>query len=178
MPKAIWIKLISRYHNDLLTGHFGINKIQELITEKYFWPPLWYNVEAYIKNCDICLVLKAVKYKFYNNFQFLPVSIHWWKNLLMDFMTGLPVLTNWNGDSYDFILVIVDRLTKMVHYKLIKITINMPTLAKVIIDVVIGHHSLPNLIVTNRGFLFTSEFWSLLYYFFGIKRRLCTTFHP
>ena len=96
----------------------------------------------------------------------------------MDFVTGLPISTNWKEDSYDSILVIVDRLTKMVHYKPVKITINTPGLTKVIINVVVRHHGLSNLIVTDRGFLFTSKFWSLLCYFFGIKRKLFTAFHP
>ena len=55
----------------------------------------------------------------------------------MDFVTGLPVLTDWKGDSYDSILVIVDRLTKMVYYKPVKITIDAPGLAEVIIVVVV-----------------------------------------
>ena len=50
-------------------------------------------------------------------------------------------------------------------------------ISKVIIDVVICHHGLPNLIMTDRGSLFTSKFWSLLCYFLGIKRRLSTVFH-
>ena len=33
----------------------------------------------------------------------------------MDFITGLSILTNWEEDNYDFILVIVDWLTKMVN---------------------------------------------------------------
>ena len=66
----------------------------------------------------------------------------------------------------------------MVHYKQVKITLNAPGLAVIIIDVVIRHHGLPDSIVTNRGSLFTSKFWSLLCYFLGIKRRLSTAFHP
>ena len=66
----------------------------------------------------------------------------------------------------------------MVHYKPVKVTINAPGLAEVIINVVVGHHGLPNSIVTDRGSLFTSKFWSLLCYFLSIKRRLSTTFHP
>ena len=95
----------------------------------------------------------------------------------MDFVTGLPISTDWKGDSYDSILVIVDRLTKMIHYKLVKITIDAPGLAEVIIDVVVHHHGLPDSIVTDIGYLFTSKFWSLLCYFLGIKRRLLTAFH-
>ena len=80
----------------------------------------------------------------------------------MDFLTGLPILTNWKKDSYDSILIIVDRLTKMVHYEPVKMTINAPRLAKVIIDMVVRYHGLFDLIVTDRGLLFTSKFWSSL----------------
>ena len=96
----------------------------------------------------------------------------------MDFVTSLPISTNWKGDSYNSILVIVDWLTKMVHYEPVKITIDAPGLAEVIIDVVVWHHGLPDSIVTDRGALFTSKFWSSLCYFLGIKRRLSTAFHP
>ena len=66
----------------------------------------------------------------------------------------------------------------MVYYKPVKITIDAPGLAEVIIDVVVRHHGLPDSIVTDRGALFTSKFWSSLCYFLGIKRRLSTAFHP
>ena len=96
----------------------------------------------------------------------------------MDFVTGLPISTTWKRDSYNSILVIVNWLTKMVHDELVKITIDVPGLAEVIIDVVVRHHGLLDSIVTDRGSLFTSKFWSLLCYFFGIKRRLSTAFSP
>ena len=91
---------------------------------------------------------------------------------------GLPISTDWKRDSYDSILVIVNRLINMVHYKPVKITINTPDLAEVIINVVVRHHGLPDLIVTDWGSFFTSKFWSSLCYFFGIKRRLSTAFYP
>ena len=96
----------------------------------------------------------------------------------MDFVTGLPISTDWKGDSYDSILVIVDRLTKMVHYEPVKVTINAPGLAEVILDVVVRHHGLPDSIVSDKGSLFTLKFWSSLCYFLGIKRGLLTAFHP
>ena len=95
----------------------------------------------------------------------------------MDFVTGLPISTNWKGESYNSILVIVDRLTKMVHYEPVKITIDAPGLAEVIIDVVVRHHGLLDSIITDWGSLFTSKFWSLLCYFLEIKKRLSMAFH-
>ncbi len=96
----------------------------------------------------------------------------------MDFVTGLPVSTNWKGETYNPILVIVNRLTKIVHYKPIKATIDALGLAEVIIEVVVRHYGLPDSIVSNWGSLFTSKFWSSLCYFLGIKQRLSTAFHP
>ena len=90
----------------------------------------------------------------------------------------LPISTDWKGESYDLILFIIDRLTKMVHYELVKITIDTPGLAEVIIDILVWHYSLPYSIITDWGSLFTSKFWSSLSYFLGIKRRLFTAFHP
>ena len=149
VPKAIRTELISRHHNDPLAGHFGIEKTRELLARKYYWPTLRHDVEAYVKGCDVCLASKAVRHKPYSDLQLLPVPTHQWKDLSMDFMTGLPVSINWRGDSYDSILVIVDWLTKMVHYKPVKITLNALGLAKVIIDVVVRHPGLLDSIVTN-----------------------------
>ena len=66
----------------------------------------------------------------------------------------------------------------MVYYKPVKITINTPGPAKIIIDVVVCHHGFPDSIITDRGSLFTSKFWSSLCFFLCIKHRLSTAFHP
>ncbi len=131
-----------------------------------------------MKGCDVCVASKAVRHKPYRDLQSLPVPTYKWKDPLIDFVTGLPILTNWKGKSYDSILVIVDRLTKMVHYEPVKVTIDAPGLADVIIDVVMRYHSLPNPIVSDRGSVFTSKFWSSLCYYLKIKRKLSTAFHP
>ena len=77
VPKAIWMELISHHHDNPLAGHFGIEKTRKLLTRKYFWPSLRHDVDAYIKGCDVCLALKAVRHKPYNNLQSLPIPTHW-----------------------------------------------------------------------------------------------------
>ena len=64
------------------------------------------------------------------------------------------------------------------HYEPVKVTIDASELAKVIIDVVVWHHNLPNSIVTNKGSFFTLKFWLSLCYFLGVKQKLSTVFHP
>ena len=89
----------------------------------------------------------------------------------MNFVTGLLLSADQKSDSYNLILVIINRFTKMVHYKPLKVTINAPKLVKAIIDVV-------NFIINDQRAIFTSKFWFLPCYFLNIKRRLSTAFHP
>ena len=176
--EIIRAELISRHYDDLLASHFGIKKTRELVAQKYYWPTFCHDIENYVKGCDVCLALKVIQHKPYGNLQSLPILTHRLKDLSMDFVTGLLVLTDWKRDSYDSILVIVDWLTKMVYYEPVKVIIDAPGLAEVIIDMVVRYYGLLDSIVTNQRSFFTLKFWSLLCYFLGIKRKLSTAFHP
>lgn len=67
MPKIIRTKVISQNHNDLLAGHFEINKTRELMTKKYYQKTFWQNIKSYIKIYDVCLASKVVRYKLYSD---------------------------------------------------------------------------------------------------------------
>ena len=170
--------MISRQHNDPLARHFGINKTRELVGQKYYWLRLRKEVKSYVWGYDVYLASKAITHKPYDDLQFLPIPTHRWKDLSIDYVTGLSLFSDWKSDSYDSILVIIDRLLKMVHYKPVKVTIDAPVIGEVIINVVVQHHGLPNSIISDRGAIFTSKFWSSLCYFLGIKWRLSIVFHP
>ena len=53
------------------------------------------------------------------------------------FVIGLLISTNWKGDNYNSILVIVDQLIKMIYYEPVRVIIDALGLAKVILDVVV-----------------------------------------
>lgn len=67
----------------------------------------------------------------------------------MDSMTELSISAIWKNKSYNFILVIIDYLIKIVNYKPIKIIIDIPRLVKVIINVVIYYHEIFKSIITD-----------------------------
>ena len=68
----------------------------------------------------------------------------------MDFVICFLILANWKGDSYNLIFVIVDWLTKMVHYKLVKITFVTLGLVKVIMNMIIYYYKvLESIIITQ-----------------------------
>lgn len=91
--EAICTELISCYHNDLLAGHFEINKTRKLIGQKYYWPSLRKDV-AYVKGCDVCLGSKTVRHKAYDDLQALAIQTYQWKDFSIDFVTRLPISTN------------------------------------------------------------------------------------
>ena len=62
IPEIIRTGLIRSNYDASLAGHFGIEKKREYVTNKYYWETLFYNVEAYIRGCDICLASKVVKH--------------------------------------------------------------------------------------------------------------------
>ena len=66
----------------------------------------------------------------------------------------------------------------MVHYEPVLTTLDAEQLAEVLIEAIFKYHGLPDSIITDRGSLFTSKFWSSLCYYLNVKRRLKTAFHP
>lgn len=76
---------------------------------------LYHNIESHVKDYNVYLLSKTVCHKYYSNIQSFLVSIHYWNNLLIDFVTGLQILANEKNYSYDIILIYVDYLTKMVY---------------------------------------------------------------
>ena len=72
----------------------------------------------------------------------------------MDFVTGLPNTLR----GHDSIRVIVDRLTKSVHFILINISFPMSKLAEIYTSVIVKLHGVPLCIVSDRDPRFTSDF--------------------
>ena len=91
----------------------------------------------------------------------------------MDFITALPIS---NGKYV--LWVIIDRLTKMGRFVACQGTMNPEDLADHFLQQVIRPHGLPSSMVSDRGPLFTSDFWKRVMETLGISRNLSTAFHP
>ena len=73
-------------------------------------------------------------------------------------MIGLPISIDWKDKNYNLIIIIIDLSIKMIYFKLMKIMINIPSLTKEIINVVIKHYSLSNSIIADQDLLFILKF--------------------
>jgi hypothetical protein len=75
----------------------------------------------------------------------------------MDYIVELPP-----SNSYNTILVYIDRLTKIAYFCLITTNVTAEETAKLYVKHVFKNYRLPSNIVTNRGAQFTSAFTTKL----------------
>ncbi|RYC53832.1 hypothetical protein CHU98_g12376, partial [Xylaria longipes] len=175
--KSLHFQIIELYHDDALAGHFGEHRTQELVERKFYWQHLRKDVQDYVKGCAICLGAKAKHHREYGELNPLPIPSAPMRELSMDFITGFPP-TFYKGKMVDSIFVIVDRFTKMTLLFPVSTTITATELAVLFHQEVECKYGSPTGIVSDRGPVFTSKFWSHLCYYTKIKQRLSVAFHP
>jgi len=89
-----------------------------------------------------------------------------------DFITKLPL-----AQGYDSILVVVDRLTKMVYFIPTTEKMSVEGLAKLFRDNMWKLYGLPESIILDRGPQFAAELMKELNGMLGIESKLSTAFH-
>ena len=113
MPKdkKLRAEIVRLHHDTPIGGHGKQWKTVELVTRNFWWPEITKEVKRYVEGCDACQRNK-------NRMEqpagkSMPNSIleKPWTHISADFITKLPL-----AQGYDSILVVVDRLTKMVHF--------------------------------------------------------------
>ncbi|GJT27329.1 putative reverse transcriptase domain-containing protein [Tanacetum coccineum] len=76
------------------------------------------------------------------------------------------------------LLVIIDRLTKSVHFIPIKETYSMETLTRLYIKEIVSRHGVPISIILDHDSSFTSRFWQSMQSALGTQLDMSTTYHP
>ena len=93
--------------------------------------------------------------------------------MTVDFITKLPVVA-----GKDAILVVCDRLLKMMYFMATTEGTSAKGLARLLWDNVWKLHGLPESIVLDRGPQFVAKLTKELNRMLGIRTKLLTAFHP
>lgn len=173
VPEALRLDLLRMHHDDPLAGHFGVHRTLELLSRNYWFPSMAAYVRDYVGTCDLCMRGKPSRHRKHGELMPLPVPAGPWKGLSCDFITDLPP-----SNHHDALLVFVDRFTKMTHLVPCNKTTDAPEFAHLFVDHIVRLHGLPESIVSDRGSIFTSHFWTALSKLLKVKGRLSTAFHP
>ncbi|GJY67736.1 putative reverse transcriptase domain-containing protein [Tanacetum coccineum] len=92
----------------------------------------------------------------------------------MDFVTKLPRTSS----GHDAIWVIVDRLTKSVHFLPMREDYKMYRLARLCLNEIVVRHGVLILIISDRDSHFTSRFWQTMQEALRTRLDMSTAYHP
>ena len=103
--------IIREKHYDFLGGHFGIDKITNMVKRSYFWPKMNNEVKKFIECYTIFQQAKGMTIN-QGLDQPLPIPSWPWESISMDFVMGLPK----TKQCCDSVFFIVERFSKMAHF--------------------------------------------------------------
>ncbi|MBW0568597.1 hypothetical protein O181_108312 [Austropuccinia psidii MF-1] len=170
---TIQLSILQKRHNSPLAGHPGQEKTLKLVKRDFHWSGMTQFIKEYVSSCQQCSRNKNIHHKKFGLLKPLPILNGPWIFLSMDFITQLPLY-----NSFDSIIVIVDRFSKMAVFIPKMSSITSLDSAHVFIKNIFSKHGLPSSIVSDRGPLFLSSFWTNLCQKLKISRDLSTAYHP
>ena len=92
----------------------------------------------------------------------------------LDFIIGLPRNQNLN----DSIMVVVDKISKAMHFIPVKTTYNAANIVDIFVKQIFHLHGIPKVIISNRDPMFTGNFWKSLFKGLNTTLNFSTSFHP
>jgi len=166
-------EIIRLHHNTPVGGHGEQWKIVELVTRNFWWPEVTMEVKQYVEDCDSCQRNKNRTEQLAGKLMPNSIPEKPWMHISADFITKLPL-----AQGYNAILVVVDWLTKMVHFIPTTEKTTAEGLAKLFRNNVWKLHGLPKSIISDRGPQFVAGIMRELNRILGIESKLLTAFHP
>jgi len=151
-------RILYLHHNMPLAGHPGRSKTVELIQHTYWWPGLSGYTARYVRACEVCQRTKPRVGAIPAPLQPNEAPTKPWQIVSIDVIGPLP-----ESSGYDAILVIVDRLTKMVIAVPTNQELSAEGTARILCNRVFTIYGIPEKIISDRGTQFVSNFMTEFY---------------
>jgi len=166
--------ILEEGHRSRLNLHPGMTKMYQDLKETFWWQRMKREVALFVSACLTCQKAKVEHQRPGGILQPLEIPVWKWDSISMDFVTHLP--RTFRG--HDTIWVILDRLTKSVHFLAMNLRMSMAKLAQLYIKEIVRLHEIPSSIVSDRDPRFTSRFWQTLQEALGTKLNMSSAYHP
>ncbi|WMV55148.1 hypothetical protein MTR67_048533 [Solanum verrucosum] len=167
-------KLLAESHGLRYFIHPGVTKMYRDLKRIYWWSGQKKDIAEFVAKCPNCQQVKYEHQRPAGLLQRMPISEWKCERIAMDFVVDLPTTLG----KFDYIWVVVDRLTKSAYFIPIRIDYNAEQLAKVYVKEIVRLHRVPLSIISDRDTQFTSKFWRKLHDELGTQFTFSTAFHP
>ncbi len=111
VPKSLYLLVIREIYDQIASGHPDQQKTINLLVCNYYGPKMKDTIYCYIWNCHTCRHAKAPGDWYNGILKPLPIPTRAETDVTLDFVIGLPL-----SNSYNAVLIVIDRLTKERHY--------------------------------------------------------------
>ena len=145
----------------------------ELLKRTYWWPRMKLDVENFVRGCQSCQRNKIIHQKRAIPLYPLNAPEGPWQEITVDMIGPLP-----QSKNNDAMLVVIDRLTKMIRIIPTSVGITSKEIAKLYKNNIWKLHGILRKIISDRGPQFASKFMGELCKCLGIQRALSTAYHP
>ncbi|MBW0488958.1 hypothetical protein O181_028673 [Austropuccinia psidii MF-1] len=139
--------ILQKRHDSPLDGHPGQEKIVKLIKRDFYWAGMNQFIKDYVSSFQQCLRNRNIHHKKFELVKPVQIPSGPCNSLSIDFITQFSL-----SNSFDTILVVVDRFSKMAIFIPIDGTIPALDSTQIFISHVFSKHGLPASIVSNRGY--------------------------
>lgn len=166
-------KLIHEYHDTPAAGHPGHERTSAQLSHDFYWPRMDKMVRETVKRCATCQRTKANTQP-HAPLQPIEVPSAPGECVSVDFME-LPLSTRGN----DYIMVCVDKFTKMIKVAPTVKSITSAQSAELFISLILPTFArLPSTIISDRDSRFKGEAWSDTWKRFGTSLNMTTAHRP
>lgn len=135
--------------------HLNVTKMYHDLKKFFGWTRMKKEVVQFVYACLTCQKLKIKHQKSLRLMQPLSIPELKWDRISMDFVTSFLNTTK----GRDSIWVIIYRLTKSTHFKLINICYPLQKMVELYIEKVVSLYGISLSIMSNRDLRFTLRFW-------------------
>jgi hypothetical protein len=171
LPTSIRDEFLEMFHKNILSGHFGRNKMYSKMLPLIWWPGMYRDIRKYVAQCIPCQRHKGSILK--NRPLFSTMPNHTWETACIDLVGPLPLSDK--GNKY--ICVITDPFTKWAE------AIALPNksdqaVSEAIFNGLICRHSVPKYIRTDQGTEFTNNLMLRLMDRMNIRHKKTCPYYP
>ncbi|MBW0590018.1 hypothetical protein O181_129733 [Austropuccinia psidii MF-1] len=146
---TIQLSILQKRNDPPIAGHPGQENTLKPFKQDFHWSGITQFIKDYVSSCQQCSRNKNIHHKNFGLLKPLPITNGPWICLSMNFITQLPL-----SNSFDSILIIVERFSKMAIFIPAMSSITSLDLVHLLIKNIFSKHGLPSRIVSDRGSLF------------------------